>query len=487
MSDNEPDLELDLEEEYDSNDDIEMAQLESLVTDVEDYKYKILSPDKIVSEMIEKIKSVNLILLIPSTTARILLHHFKWDEEKLLEDYFSKDRAAIFKAAGLVDPSSVSKSKELPSDSTEFCGICLSPFIRSLMTGLECGHRFCGDCWAKYLSVKVMSEGECLSISCPAHKCEILVDDTSAMALIKDSTVRSKYQCLITQSFVECNRLLKWCPAPDCNRAVKVQEVEFKPVKCVCGRRFCFKCSETWHAPILCEYLRKWVKTAAEDSATSHWIGINTKECPKCHTAIEKNGGCNHMTCRKCKYEFCWICSVNWAHHNVNYSCNRFESAEAQNEQMINRSKLNRILFYYDRYVNYKKSFEKDNDLCLIIGETITKFQALGMSWMEVQFLTRALEALRQCRVTLMYSYPFAYYIEPCNQMDIFVDNQRDLEIATEELAQYLERELQYDSVVEVKQKVRDKTAYCEDRRKVLLDHVHEGYDKDWWKDNSLA
>lgn len=23
---------------------------------------------------------------------------------------------------------------------------------------------------------------------------------------------------------------------------------------------------------------------------------------------------------------------------------------------------------------------------------------------------------------------------------------------------------------------------YCENRRKVLLEHVHEGYDKDWWE-----
>lgn len=37
------------------------------------------------------------------------------------------------------------------------------------------------------------------------------------------------------------------------------------------------------------------------------WIMNNTKKCPKCGNAIEKNKGCNHMTC-KCKYEFCWYC-----------------------------------------------------------------------------------------------------------------------------------------------------------------------------------
>ena len=45
------------------------------------------------------------------------------------------------------------------------------------MTGLECGHIFCTICWQHYLTYKIMCEGIGQTISCPASKCDILVDD----------------------------------------------------------------------------------------------------------------------------------------------------------------------------------------------------------------------------------------------------------------------------------------------------------------------
>lgn len=38
--------------------------------------------------------------------------------------------------------------------------------------------------------------------------------------------------------FFQCNRLLRWCPAPDCGHAVKVQYFDTKPVTCKCGHTF---------------------------------------------------------------------------------------------------------------------------------------------------------------------------------------------------------------------------------------------------------
>jgi len=34
----------------------------------------------------------------------------------------------------------------------------------------------------------------------------------------------------------------------------------------------------------------------------------DVKKCPKCKILIEKNGGCNHMTCPKCEVHICWRC-----------------------------------------------------------------------------------------------------------------------------------------------------------------------------------
>lgn len=80
-----------------------------------------------------------------------------------------------------------------------------------------------------------------------------------------------------------------------------------------------------------------------------------------------------------------------------------------------------------------------------------------------------------------MYTYVFAYYLKKNNQSVIFEDNQKDLETATETLSGYLERDITQENLIDIKQKVQDKYRYCDSRRRVLAEHVHEGYDRDWW------
>ena len=55
-------------------------------------------------------------------------------------------------------------------------------------------------------------------------------------------------------------------------------------------------------------------------SETLEWLSKRTKPCPNCHNRIEKNGGCDHMTCRPpggCGHEFCWRCEMPYRGHRM--------------------------------------------------------------------------------------------------------------------------------------------------------------------------
>ena len=68
------------------------------------------------------------------------------------------------------------------------------------------------------------------------------------------------------------------------------------PVWPIC---FCFGCSHEAHQPASCSDVARWNQKNSAESENITWIMANTKKCPKCGVNIEKNQGCNHMTCRK--------------------------------------------------------------------------------------------------------------------------------------------------------------------------------------------
>lgn len=56
------------------------------------------------------------------------------------------------------------------------------------------------------------------------------------------------------------------------------------------------------------------------------------------------------------------------------------------------------------------------------------------LSWIEVQYLKKAVEVLLISRSTLKWTYSFAYYLARDNATVLFEDNQRDLEMAVHAL-----------------------------------------------------
>lgn len=478
-----------------------------------EFPFEVLTTEQVVDLMAVHINEVRAVIDLPVYVVRTLLRYFRWDSQKLLEELFDSNREDLFKAAGIayVDDSnseSLNKAPKPESKRTKsmkkandkqagFCGICFQDTHLSQMTGAGCGHSFCRDCWDGYLKTKIMEDGDVYRIPCPSVHCSIVVDDDDVCALIKENKVKARYKKLITSSFVENHPLLRWCPRPDCTYAVKVKYKDAQPVKCICNTEFCFACGEDFHEPVDCDILRLWNKKSAGETSdkidgyTINWIVTNTKECPKCHTTIEKNGGCNHITCKsaKCKYEFCWVCLGPWNLHGTHYyTCNKFDDSkakEAQSAQHKARAVIERYMFYWQRFMNHKQSLKFENQLRETMKAKMLELQQkYRVGWVDVQFLSKAVNILCKCRQTLMYTYVFAYFCENSQQLNIFEDNQRDLQNAVEKMSEYLEQGINKDEMNIISTKVNDYYRYCENRRVVLINHISEGNDKNWWSYN---
>ncbi|RXW20420.1 hypothetical protein EST38_g5437 [Candolleomyces aberdarensis] len=392
------------------------------------------------------------------------------------------------------------------------CPICFDddPSLRTL--SLDCEHTYCSGCWTAYVVSKVRDEGE-HSLRCMAEGCNPTEEAENAK-------VWARFQELLTRYFVSCNKNLKFCPYPSCTNTVSCPSAASKlsltstvPIVS-CGARgigqqqdlsqsgqqrlglqgkehwFCFGCPiESDHRPIICAVAKMWLKKCRDDSETANWIKSNTKECPQCQSTIEKNGGCNHMTCKKCKHEFCWVCMGPWTEHGTAwYSCNRFDEKagqEARDAQSRSRASLERYLHYYNRWANHEQSAKLSLDLYVKTEKKMEEMQITSaLTWIEVQFMKKAVEEVEKCRMTLKWTYSMAYYLAKGNEKELFEDNQRDLEKAVEELSELIESPLEAENIPTLRQQVTNKTVYVAKRNEIVLEDTANGFLDGRWKWN---
>ncbi|ANB15420.1 E3 ubiquitin-protein ligase HEL1 [Sugiyamaella lignohabitans] len=457
------------------------------------------------NELTERV--ANLLQLDKSKTAS-LLHAFKWHDDALVERYMEDPEKVLISAGVGVTYNSESSQDEVTTTSSpsspyrpdkDFtCFICCSSLEEDpdlLIFGLSCGHSACLNCYRYYLTQKISEEGQSRNIRCPGDsKCALLVDERAVKAVVLPETYQ-RYLYALVATFVDGNQHYKWCPAPDCDNAIECN-VDFQDlkkvvpsVKCSCGHEFCFGCGDDEHQPAMCVLVKKWRQKCKDDSETANWIAANTHDCPNCKAVIEKNGGCNHMKCRKCKHEFCWICFGNWTEHGTEYyNCSRFKedgaSEQARNEQETSRAYLKRYLHYYNRFTTHMQSRKLEKKSYLKMQKKMTDLQEdSGLSWIEVQFLSDTFQALNESRRVLMWAYAFAYYLEQSNTTTIFEDNQSDLEMAVENLSELFEKPVSY--LAEQRTLLMDKCKYVINRRAVLLEYAAKGLAENSWRFNT--
>ncbi|ORZ02979.1 hypothetical protein BCR43DRAFT_429492 [Syncephalastrum racemosum] len=453
-------------------------------------EYAVQSNANLLRTQQREVEQVATILGLSTEDAATLLRYFRWNKEKLFERYMDSPET-VLRAAGVSTTAEANQAVMLAknvqtSDGEPFmCDICCDDDPTMETVCVTCGHRFCMTCYVHYLRQKIRDEGESRRIECPQDKCNVIVDEKTVERLV-DADTNRRYRELLNRTFVDDNDFLRWCPAPDCEYAIEchipsTSLTSIVPtVQCHCSYKFCFGCGIADHQPAICAVVKRWLKKCEDDSETANWISAHTKECPKCQSTIEKNGGCNHMTCRKCRHEFCWVCMGPWSEHGTSwYNCNRYDersSAEARESQTQSRVSLERYLHYYNRYANHEQSARLDQDLYLKTEKKMEEMQQTSdLSWIEVQFLKKAVDVTVQCRMTLKWTYAFAFYLQRANETEIFEDNQRDLEMATEQLSELLEKPLEREKIAQLRQAVLDKSVYVKQRREILLEDTAKG------------
>ena len=286
---------------------------------------------------------------------------------------------------------------------------------------------------------------------------------------------KTKYKQLITKGFVNSNRLIKWCVNEKCNRAIKVElsKNDQPAVKCKCGFRFCFGCDEEIHDLIPCKLLKDFNVIRAQNLDSAEWVVQNSKPCPRCKSDIEKNGGCNHISCSQCRHDFCWICLSSWTDHRAcivpdlhsfhTTDLRRLAAAVTKRKNMVESIKLDEKL--------YRSKVKKQ------------KQEAQKCAWYKVDFIEDAVKVLLKCRRTIADSFIFDFYYENegDNEWLRFHMNHYDLIAATDGLSFMLENQIDGGNFHELKQDIVNKTKHCKGLHTAVFEHAKDGFKKDTW------
>ncbi|XP_039013085.1 probable E3 ubiquitin-protein ligase ARI2 isoform X2 [Hibiscus syriacus] len=404
--------------------------------------------------------------------ARTLLIHYRWDVEKLLAVLVEKGKEDLFSEAGVSVVDSEDKETPMSSSSTGMCNICIEELPGGKMTKMDCGHAFCNDCWTEHFVVKI-NEGQSKRIRCMAHKCNAICDEAVVRNLVgkRHPDLAERFDRFLLESYIEDNRMVKWCPStPHCGNAIRIEDDEFCEVECSCGLQFCFSCLCEAHSPCSCTMWELWMKKCRDESETVNWITVHTKPCPKCHKPVEKNGGCNLVSCI-CGQAFCWLCGGatgrdhTWS-RITGHSCGRYIEDRENNTERAKRD-LYRYMHYHNCYKAHTDSFKLESKLKETILDKVSISEERESRLRDFSWVNNGLLRLFRSRRVLSFSYPFAFYMfgeelfkdemtdeEREIKRHLFEDQQQQLEANVEKLSKLLEEPFdQYtdDKVMEIR------------------------------------
>lgn len=220
-----------------------------------------------------------------------------WDEHALISRYWEGGLREELGVRSIMDPPpkptepgarSIMDPVTMEEVSLDDCDAC------------ACGHWAPKLAWAEYLQAEVCSLSGGILTRCMFYSdgCKEKVRGRMFKQYLSADTY-AKWEQKLLERYVAMQLELYWCPHAGCTEAVRYSGVAPRDVPCAHGHLYCSGCHEAAHAPAKCTEASAWTKRESDEGQNVQWLQANTKRCPKCHKNIEKNQGCNHMTCQR--------------------------------------------------------------------------------------------------------------------------------------------------------------------------------------------
>lgn len=204
------------------------------------------------------------------------------------------------------------------------CEICLSPTAVEESGSLSCRHIICLNCACSYIQSQVnQGKTDVKKLLCP---CDCSVNYNAfhvlfAGGLEKDNELFDKFISFKVNKVYESSPFVRYCSNKECNKLIIAKARERRVVCKDCGTHSCSTCKKAYHKLPLCR--RRDNGATATFRMRLYYLRNGTRGCPNCKFLIEKTKGCDHMTCAKCEYEFCWKClrEYNSEHYSNPLKC----------------------------------------------------------------------------------------------------------------------------------------------------------------------
>jgi hypothetical protein len=179
----------------------------------------------------------------------------------------------------------------------------------------QCKHirrRICDICIYNYIK-SIIENVENTSIFCPEDNCltKFTFENIRYILNMENNfQLFERYDRQLTHKHLEQMKEFVWCAHNGCGSG-QFHDMGFNSnpmLICIkCQKRTCAFHRLIWHVGMTCKQYDQ-SKMLSIDQKSQIWIKKYSKKCPKCGIFIEKISGCDHMTCQRCKYQFCWEC-----------------------------------------------------------------------------------------------------------------------------------------------------------------------------------